>query len=244
MEMRNFEEQPLTLYVRVKEELRAAIMNGDLKPFDQLPSESALTGRFKVSRITVRQALSDLQKEGIIFKVHGKGSFVSKPKTDQTLARLKGFAEAMGEAGHETYNQLLEFNEVSADAQVAARLSLPAGMPVIEIKRLRFLDRSPISVDISYLPVDVGHRLAKADLATRDIFLIMENDLGIALGNADLSIEAAGADEHVAKLLKIGRHAPLLRIERLTYAKDGRPLDFEYLFYRGDAFRYRLSVQR
>lgn len=242
--MRNFEGQPHTLYARVKEELRAEIINGDLKPFDQLPSESALTSRFSVSRITVRQALNDLQKEGVIFKVHGKGSFVSKPKADQILTHLKGFAEAMGEAGHETYNQLLEFDEVRADPRLAARLSLPAETPVVRIERLRFLDRSPISVDISYLPVDIGQRLAKADLASRDIFLIMENDLGIALGNADLVIEASGADERLAKLLKVNRKAPLLRIERLTYDRNGRPIDFEYLFYRGDAFRYRLSVQR
>lgn len=237
-------ENSPVLYVHVKEELRAAIMSGKLKPFDRLPSESALTDRFSVSRITVRQALNDLQKEGMIFKVQGKGSFVSKPKTDQNLSHLKGFAEAMGEAGHETHNKVLHLKEVPAQFHVARMLGLAAGASVVEIKRLRFLDRSPISVDISYLSLDIGRRLAKADLATRDIFHILENDLGIALGNADIAIEATAADEELAKTLQTHRNAPLLRIERLTHRTDGQPLDFEYLFYKGDAFRYRLSIKR
>jgi GntR family transcriptional regulator len=235
---------PKVLYVQVKEALRTAIMSGELKPFDRLPSESQLTGRFSVSRITARQALNDLRKEGLIFTIHGKGSFVSQPKANQTLASLKGFAEAMQEAGHEIYNQLLGFREIAAEGTIAERLRLPPRTPITEIRRLRFLDRSPISVDITYVPAHVGERLAKADLAARDIFIIMENDLGIALGNADLAIEASVADEALARQLSIRQGDPTLRIERLTYTAEGQPIDFEYLFYRGDAFRYKLVVQR
>ncbi|CAO3431408.1 Putative alkanesulfonate metabolism utilization regulator [Azospirillum endophyticum] len=242
--MTSVEAVPAALYVRIKDELRTAILNGDLKPYDRLPSESSLRERFSVSRITVRQALGELHKEGLIFTIHGKGSFVSKPKTDQSLTRLQGFAEAMAEAGHEIHNQLLGLEEVPADAQVAERLALAPGSPVTEIRRLRFLNRVPISVDITYVPVEIGQKLAKADLATRDIFLIIENDLGIPLGNADLAIEATAADDELAGRMKIMRGAPLLRIERLTYTADGQPLDFEYLFYRGDAFRYRLTMSR
>ncbi|EWY41791.1 GntR family transcriptional regulator [Skermanella stibiiresistens SB22] len=242
--MTSAEAFPTALYIHIKDEIRNAILSGELKPFDRLPSESNLRERFSVSRITVRQALSELHKEGLIFTIHGKGSFVSKPKADQGLSSLQGFAEAMAEAGHETVNQVLDLREIPADAIVSDKLRLPAGTPVVEIKRLRFLNRSPISVDITYVPLKIGHRLAKADLATRDIFLILENDLGLALGNAELAIEATGADDYLAQHLKIPRGAPLLRIERLTYTRDGHPLDFEYLFYRGDAFRYRLTIER
>lgn len=235
---------PMTLYARIKEELRAAILDGSYKPFDQLPSESELTSRFAVSRITVRQALSDLQKEGLIFKVHGKGSFVSKPKTDQDLGRLQGFAEALAGEGREVINRVLSLRNVRAGRQVAHKLGVGVGDEVTEIRRLRFLDREPISVDISYTRPEIGARLAKADLPARDMFIIFENDFGIPLGNAELLIEATSADEELAGHLRVREGAPLLRIERLTITAAREPLFFEYLFYRGDAFRYRLNIAR
>jgi GntR family transcriptional regulator len=235
---------PSALYAKIRDHLRKRILDGRLKPHDQLPSESELIEQFDVSRITVRQALSDLQKEGLIFKLHGKGSFVSKPKADQRLASLQGFAEAMSAAGHEIYNRVASLRNVPAQATVADKLRLAPRSRVTEIRRVRFLNRSPISFEVTYIPSDIGARLAKADLETRDIFLILENDFGIRLGNADLAIEAGLADAQVARHLRIQRDAPVLKIERLTHTADRRPLDFEYLFFRGDAFRYRLSINR
>ena len=82
------------------------------------------------------------------------------------------------------------------------------------------------------------------DLATRDIFLMLENDCGIALGHADLAIDAALADSDLAQALQVEEGAPIMRIERLTHTADGTPLDFEHLYYRGDAFQYRLRIDR
>lgn len=200
--------------------------------------------RFGVSRITVRQALGALTADGMIFAIQGKGSFVALPKAAQTLSRLEGFAEAMGAAGHEVWNDVVGFCEVPAPRDVAERLRLKRGAGVIEIRRVRHLDRAPISYEVTYLPPEIGARLAGADLARRDIFTVLENDLGCRLGRADLTVEAALAADDVAPLLGIAPDAPVLRIERLTHAADGRPIDFEYLVYRGDTFRYRLTVDR
>src|SRR6266481_9476570 len=112
---------PTPLYTQIKDALRARILDGTYKPHQQMPSESETMAMFKVSRITVRQALGDLQKEGLIFKIHGKGSFVSKPKAFQDLARLQGFGEAMSRFGHQTFNQLLSFKDVPANPAVAER---------------------------------------------------------------------------------------------------------------------------
>jgi GntR family transcriptional regulator len=177
-------------------------------------------------------------------KPASKGSYVSKPKAHQSLDRLQGFAEAMSGGGNEIFNEVLSATERPVGPAVAPRLGLLVGAPVCEIKRLRFLNRPPISVDITYVPVEIGSRLIKADLVTRDIFLILENDFRLALGNAEVSIEAVAADDELARLLRTRRRAPLLRIERLTFTRDKTPLDFEYLFYIGDQFRYRLNVER
>jgi GntR family transcriptional regulator len=235
---------PVPLYAQLKELLRAQILDGTFQPHSRMASESELGQAYGVSRITVRQALGDLQKEGLIFKIHGKGTFVSKPKAFQNVSSLQGLAEAMAASGHEVVNRMRAFRFLPASRSVAERLGLAEGEIVAEIERIRLLNREPISLEVTYLPEALGKRLEKADLVTRDIFLILENDCGVPLGHADLAIDAVLADADMADALQVDEGAPIMRIERLTHAADGTPLDFEYLYYRGDAFQYRLRIDR
>ncbi|MGY3174328.1 GntR family transcriptional regulator [Pseudomonas sp. TE12234] len=232
------------LHTQLRDVLRARILDGQYPQDSQMPSESELGALFKVSRITVRQALGDLQKEGLIFKIHGKGTFVAKPKTFQNVSTLQGLAESMTGRGYEVINRLRSFKFIAADKQVAERLQVAEGEVVAQIKRVRLINREPISLEITYLPKAIGERLEKADLVTRDIFLILENDCGLALGHADLAIDAVLADSDLTQALNVEPGSPIMRIERLTHDADGRPLDFEHLYYRGDAFQYRLRIDR
>ncbi|MBI3562008.1 MAG: GntR family transcriptional regulator [Gammaproteobacteria bacterium] len=235
---------PTPLYTQIREILRQRILDGTYLPHQQMPSESELIKAFRVSRITVRQALGDLQRAGLIFKIHGKGTYVSKPKAFQNIGQLQGFGEAMSRMGYETFSQVVSIKTLAAGKTVGPKLKLKEREPITELRRLRYLNREPISLDVSYLPKTIGDRLAKEDLAHRDIFLILENDYGLGLGQAELQIEAMLADEALARLLKVEAGAPLLRIERLTFTTDGTPLDYEHLYYRGDAFQYRLRIER
>jgi GntR family transcriptional regulator len=224
--------------------LRSRILDGSYAPHSQMPSESELGNLYSVSRITVRQALNDLQKEGLIFKIHGKGTFVAKPKAFQNVSKLQGLAEAMSQMGYEVVNQLRSLKFIKATAVIAERLNLSEGEIVAEIKRVRLINREPVSLEVTYVAQDLGEQLQKADLISRDIFLIIENDCGIALGHADLAIDAVLAEAELTSALKVTEGSPIMRIERLTHSADGKPLDFEYLYYRGDAFQYRLRIER
>ncbi|MGN6653589.1 GntR family transcriptional regulator [Trinickia sp.] len=235
---------PQPLYAQIKDALRQRILDGTYAPHSQMPSEHELCATFRVSRITVRQALGDLQKEGLIFRLHGKGTFVSKPKAFQNVTSLQGFAEAMSSMGYEIVNRLLSFRIVKADRRQASRLQLPEGAPLVEIHRVRLLNREPVSLECTWVPESIGKRLANADLATRDIFLILENDCGVSLGHADVTIDAILADDEIVTALGIEEGAPVLRIERLTHDATGRPIDYEFLYFRGDAFQYRLRTDR
>jgi GntR family transcriptional regulator len=241
---RAVEPSPVPLYAQVKEILRERILDGTYPPHAQLPAESEMGSIFGVSRITVRQALNDLQKEGVIFKIPGKGSYVSKPKTFQELTQLEGFAEAMARRGYEIYNRVTGHQIVTAVPYVAQQLRVDPGSPITEIRRIRHLNREPVSLEVTYLPEEIGERLRKEDLAGRDIFLILENDYGIALGHANLQIDAMPADRALAAALQVDEGTPVLRMERLTHTAAGKPLDFEYLYFRGDAFQYRLQISR
>lgn len=241
---RAIEASPVPLHTQVRQRLRERIVDGTYGQDARLPPESEISAIFGVSRITVRQALGDLQKEGLIVKVPGKGSFVARPRPSQELSRLEGFGEAMSRKGHRILNRVLSQLELPAPAEVAARLGSAVGEPVAEVRRVRFLDQEPVSFEITYLPPAIGRRLRGENLAERDIFLILEDDYGIALGHADIRIGAVSADAALAAALSVPLGAALLRIERLTWALDGTPLDFEYLYVRGEAFQYALRLAR
>lgn len=231
------------LYAQIKEALKQRILEGDYVTHERLPSESELMKVFGVSRITVRQALRDLHTEGLVFSVQGKGTFVSRPKAVQDIQRLQGFGEAMTPQGYETSTRIISVQETRASREVSEALKINRGNKVVELKRIRYLNREPISIDNSFFPSDIGEKLLGRDL-TQDIFPMLENEFGIGLGHADLKIEAVSATEELCQHLNIDRGVPLLRIQRIVFSQAGDPIDFEYLSYRGDAFQYQLRVDR
>lgn len=235
-------ERPL--YDQVYQALLQQIVDGTYQIHQQLPSEKELSELFNVSRITIRQALNQLQLEHLVYKIQGKGTFVSAPKTFQNISELQGFAEAMTDLGHEVFNVVKEFRFIPATPHIASKLKISVNSTVVEIKRIRLLNRKPVSFELTYLPEAIGTALQQTNLSTRDVFLAIEEDLSIALGHADLNIDATLADEELSELLQVDLHAPLLRVERLTHDHAGHPIDFEYLYFSGERFQYRLRVDR
>jgi GntR family transcriptional regulator len=232
------------LYTQIADILRDRILQGQYQPNAQMPSESELMSSFGVSRITVRQALGNLQSEGLIFRIHGKGTYVSHPRAYQDLGSLQGFGAAMREIGYDTHSRVLATRTVRPPQHVARRLGLDEDERVTELRRLRFLNRKPISLDVSFLPEAIGRRVAKADLANRDVFSVLENDCQIALGHADLRMCSILATEELQSLLGVAEGAPILFIERVIHTREGAPLEYEELYYRGDAFQFKVRVER
>jgi GntR family transcriptional regulator len=232
------------LYTQIKEALRSKIIDGTYVAHQQLPSESEMMHAFGVSRITVRQAINDLQKEGLLFKVHGKGTFVAMPNVSQELTHLQGFGEAMHLLGHETFSEVFGLTTVKGSSVACTKLGLKEGSALTEIRRVRYLNREPVSIDYSWVRHDVGSRLTEKNLREKDLFSLLENELRQPLHSADVEIDATSASSEVAARLKVAVGAPVLRIERLTYAQEERPLVFEYLHYRAETFKYKMKVMR
>lgn len=129
---------------------------------------------------------------------------------------------------------MLSAELIPAPRLVARRLQVPVGAEVVLIERLRRLDGAPLSLDTSYLPAELASPLLEVDLGVDDIFLILGGPLGLRLGAAEISIEAVRSDAGVAALLELPAGSPLLLLDRLTHLEDGRPVDLEFLRYRGD----------
>lgn len=231
------------LYLQIKEALKKQILAGDYAPYQRMPSESELMSTFGVSRITVRQALRDLHSEGLIFSTQGKGTFASKPKAMQDIQHLQGFDEAMKPKGYETSARLVSIREVLPSKDVQEKLQIASKEKAVEVVRIRYLNREPVSVDRSYFTLTIGQALFSKDLS-HDIFPMLENQLGIVLGRAEISLEARPADAEVAALLEIEPGNPIMWVERLTRDSSDQPIDYEYLAFRGDSYKYRFHIER
>ena len=235
---------PRSLHARLRDELRASILDGRLQPGDKLPSEAELTEAHGVSRITVRQALGALQAEGLIVKLHGKGAFVSHPGAAQSLNRLQGLNEALALDNRAVSSKRLAWRQVKAPAAIASQLALAPGAPVFHLQTLRYLDREPLSVNNSWLPQALGEKLARIDVSQRDLIDVFEHEGGLKIEQAQLEIGAGSATAQDARLLQVALQSPVLHVDRVLHAVDIGPVQVERAVYRADSFRYKLSLRR
>ena len=208
--------------------LRQQALSGAF-PGGTLPHESTLATEYGTSRNTVREALDLLRAEGLVERQPGVGTVVVAHKYPHGLDRLMGLAETLREHGRVT-------NEVRTvgPAPVADRLGLAPGTDVLYIERLRRLGGLPLSLDLTYIPLDIGTELLGADLENTDVFRLLEAVTGQHLGHAEITLEAVSADTHSAAVLEAPRGAAVLMLERLTHLADGRPVDLEFIRFRGD----------
>ncbi|MEJ8667900.1 GntR family transcriptional regulator [Streptomyces sp. NBC_01017] len=212
--------------------LRHLVLTGGF-PSGVLPHEDMLATDYQVSRNTVRHALDLLRAEQLVERLPGVGTVVVAEKYSHGLDRLMGLAETLREHG-QVSNEVRTMGPVAAPAPVAERLRLPTGTDVLYIERLRRLNGLPLSLDLTYLPLDIGSELIGADLENTDVFRLLEQITGQPLGHAEITLEAVNADAHSATVLQAPRGTAVLMLERLTHLCDGRPVDLEFIRFRGD----------
>jgi GntR family transcriptional regulator len=227
---------------QVADVLRRQVLSGAFTG-GTLPAEPRLAADFGVSRNAVRAALDLLRAEGLVDRVPGVGTVVAEPKYPHGLDHLLGLAEVM--RGHgEVTNEVRTTGIVTPPGPIAARLALPADARVVYIERLRRLGGLPLSLDLTYLTLDIGEPLLGEDLVNHDIFALIERLTGESLGLAELTIEAINADQHSAAVLETPPRTALLMVERLTHLAGGRPVDLEYIRFRGDRLAMRGRLHR
>ncbi|MGY6270863.1 GntR family transcriptional regulator [Achromobacter denitrificans] len=232
------------LYVRVETALAAEIAAGLLPSGSRLPTEDRLIERFAVSRTTVRKAVENLVARGLVEIRRGKGTFVTEPKLTQALTSLSGFVEDMAALGRQATARLLDKRPVPATEDVARQLDVAQGALVYRIERVRLADGTAMSFDETYLPLDIGEKVASNDLEAEPIFDLLELRYDLPLIEAEYQLEAVTADDRVARALGVGAGSPIFLIERTSYTEGQRPVDYEKLYYRGDLIRFTTRLSR
>src|ERR1700746_3612136 len=222
------------LYSRVETVLANEITDGELEVGDQLPTEDSLIARFGVSRITVRRAIQNLVRRGLVEIRRGKGTFVAAPKILQDLKELSGFVEDMHVLGRKPTARVIGREVVTANATVARHLALTRGERVVRIRRVRLADGVPLSFDETYLPLEIGKKIITNNLKVEPIFSLLERKYNVPLIEAEYKLDATAAETDVAAALNVKPRSPIFRIERTSYSTGSRPVDYETLYYRGD----------
>lgn len=234
----------MPLYAQLKNLIKFRIASGQLKAHDLLPGERRLMHDYGLSRTTVRQALSELVSEGVLYRRHGKGTFVAPRRLEQNLATLMGFAEELHARGINPQVRVLTASMCQAPPEAASHLGLPPGEEVAFIERLISVDGEPLFVDRTYLVAPVGPSVLGADLAKEPIYTVVEH-LGYPIREGTQTIAAVSLTDAESRLLQVRRGSPALLIRRITYVQAvSSPIEYTEALYRADRYQYQTRLLR
>lgn len=238
-------DSPVPLYWQLKELIRDQLVrNGAAAPDTRIPGEEELAATYSVSRMTARQAVTELVNEGILYRRPGKGTFVARPKIERKLARLTGYFEEMSARGFHPTTRVLRQTVMEAGAKLAELLAIRHDDRVIQIFRLRLADGEPMAVQTVHIPYERCPNLVNDDLTESSLYQLLEQKYGLKLDHAQERITASSANRQQAALLAVAKDAPLLQIERLTFLQGDVPIEYVESFYRADRYVYTATLTR
>jgi GntR family transcriptional regulator len=225
---------PEPLYRQLAQHLEASIRSGQLKHGDRLESESLLSDRFSVSRITVRQAIEELMRKQIVVRKQGKGTFVTQPTVKHDLRRLHGLLASLFSQAETASARLLRYELAPAPREVADLLGLIPGQPGLALDRLYLIGGRPVALAQAWLVPEIASLpRAKADLiSTED----MMRAAGIPVAGSQVSIRAEAAGATVARLLKLSARTPVLVLRRKAIGADGVVKEASRVWFCSDAY--------
>ncbi|MEI4789406.1 GntR family transcriptional regulator [Bacillus sp. FJAT-53060] len=236
-------QSPIPMYHQIMENLKKQIEDGTLSPDTLIPSEREYAERFGISRMTVRQALSNLVNEGYLYRQKGKGTFVSRKKFEQPLQGLTSFTEDMRQRGLKASSHLIDFKRIACPEHLRPALQLSNSDTVYELKRIRLANDEPMAIETSYIPETFAGDFTKAHL-TGSLYEYIENNTGLAIAHAKQELEATVASKEEAHLLSISTGTPVLSIARTTYFQNDLPFEFVLSVYRGDRYKLIHTMER
>lgn len=228
------------LYRQVRDGIESMIPNHP-HPSEIELSDAALGELFGVSRITVRRAIDELVKVGILYRIQGTGTFVRPEKLSEKLT-LHSFLETWTHTDEQLEIRVGALERIAADAALAADFDVPMGHKFVYVRRLRSRGKVLVAVDDRYIRAECCPRLRRQDVVTLSIADYLRNQAAIALSHGEMDVEARNADRWDAELLEIKRGAPVL-VRRITlFAKTGKAIVKGTSVYRADCVKHHFAV--
>lgn len=236
---------PLPRYHQIYLVLREQLAQGDFPPDAPMPGELDLAARFGVSRVTMRSALDKLDRDGLIIRQRGRGTFARAPGSavPPANAEVRGMLENLVSMSLKTSVRILELGMQPAAPDVARELDMPVGAKVQKAVRIRSFKEGPLAYITTFVPEDIGRHFGRRELASRPMLVLLE-EAGVKVDSADQTVSARLADHAVAPLLDLDIGAPLLAVTRVVRDKARRPVQLLRGLYRPDRYEYQMHLSR
>jgi GntR family transcriptional regulator len=239
-------EDPVPYYYQIVEALRESILDTDEPEVNEkmaLPSEPELSEIFSVNRGTVRHALQVLEREGLIFREKGKGTFVRRRRVEMDLSYLCSTTEDMRNRGWEPATQVLDISLVLPRDHIRESLQLDEDEKVWEIYRSRTANGEPISLQRVFFPHRLFPKLDQKDVHGSFYEMWLE-EYDIEPFDGEQTIRTRLATKEEAALLQIGRNSPIFEITRITYDANGSPFEYLISIWRGDRYDFYVRLSK
>jgi GntR family transcriptional regulator len=227
----------LPRYHQIAESLRERIRGGALAPGARLDNQRRLARSFDVTVMTLRQALELLERDKLITRRHGLGTFVAAPSIDYDILQLRRLAGDLSAQGERVATRVLGSRSVAADRRVTTALGLAPRARVVVLERLRLVGGRPMSLQYSFLPPRLGEEVVRADLRHTPLHQVLEFKLGIIVRRARETVSAIRLGRREARELECRAGAPAFESERVSAEASGEAVVFDRVFIPGDRFR-------
>lgn len=233
----------LPIYHQLYVLLRQQILDGVFQPDGMLPSEFSLSERFGVSRVTVRRTLSILQKDGLVERRRGVGTFAIQTPEEDTNPPISGMLENLITIGLNTQAETLLFETTVPPGRVLSALGLEGAEPCIKIERCRFHNQTPFSFTTIWVPPSLAPLLEDMELDDRPVISMLESK-GVRAVSADQTLSAVASDDRAAQILGITIGVPLIRLRRTVFDSDGVAVLFQQSVYIPERYEYHMLLSR
>jgi GntR family transcriptional regulator len=237
------EQRAEPLYQTVEESIFSQVSSGELQANERLPSESELCTIYSVGRNTIRRAISELVKDGVLRTVPGVGTFVVDQLLDKTADYLFGFTQEMKLLGRKVTSRVLEAKIIPAGTFLARRLQVQLGAEIVFLNRVRLMDGEPTAIERSYLPHALCPGILKYDFSNESLYEILSTVYDKRPDHAEQVIEASLATPEVSQLLELTPPAVVIVFRRETHMASGQVIEYVDSELRGDRFRFYTNLR-
>ena len=231
------------LHAAITSRVESSIRSGAWPAGSRLPAERDLGRTFGVSRATVRQALAELARRGLIRRQQGSGTFVAPAPVATDITGSFSISAALKARGVRLITRLLASGVVEAERPVAQDLGILPGTPVVRIERLRTVESEPLILEVAHLPAGLFPNLEAVDATTRSLYDILGEVYGRTVAAATETIEPVILTTREADLLGVAPNTPALLIRRVTFDQEGTRVESSQALLRGDRSRFLLELK-
>lgn len=229
------------LYSQARDVLLSRLNAGEYKVHEQIPSENELCKEFGVSRVTIRSVLTELVREGWLYRIQGKGTYVAEPKFTASSTSYVGIREQLEQQGYDVATSVIVSEIIECPVEIAKTLALDIGAQVYHIRRLRTVKGAPFSIHDSYIPAALCEGLEQHDFCHTQLCTILSQNYHLVRAHVSEFLESTSALAEEAELLHVRRGYPLLRLCDVISDQTGCVFEYSTVYFPGDRIQIKLQ---